>query len=39
MCIAIICFPGFDIVNLEINFIFLIMVFFYMVKKLKQKFK
>ena len=39
MCIAIICFPGFDVINFEINLIFLIEPFFYISKKLRQKFK
>ena len=39
ICIAIICFPGCDVVNFEINLIFLIKIFFYMTKKSKQKFK
>ena len=36
MCIIIICFPGRDIINFEIN---LIKLFFYMTKKSRQKFK
>ena len=32
MCIAIVCFPGCDVVNFEINLIFLIKPFFYMAK-------
>ena len=36
-CIAIICFPGCDI-NFEINLMFLIKPFFYMTKKLGQKY-
>ena len=39
MCIVIVCFPGCDIINLKINFIFHIKSFLYMVKKLRQKFK
>ena len=39
MCIAIVCFPGCDVINFEINLIFLIKPFFYMIKKLRQKFK
>ena len=31
-CIAIICFPSYDVINFEINFIFLIKPFFYMTK-------
>ena len=38
MCIAIICFPGFAVKNFEINLMFLIKLFFYMTKKLRQKF-
>ena len=30
MCIAIVCFPGCDVINFEINLIFLINLFFYM---------
>ena len=37
MCIAIACFPGFDVISFEINFIFLIKPFFYMTKKSRQK--
>ena len=36
MCIIIICFPGCGIINFEIN---LIRLFFYMIKKSRQKFK
>ena len=39
MCIAIVCFPGCDAINLEIDLIFLIKLFFYMTKKLRQNFK
>ena len=39
MCIAIVCFPGFDVKNFGINLVFLIKPFFYMTKKLRQKFK
>ena len=39
MSTAIICFPGYDVINFEINIIFQIKPFFYMNKKLKQKFK
>ena len=39
LCIAIVCFPGCDVINFEINLIFLIMSFVYMTKKLKQKLK
>ena len=37
--IAIVCWPGRDVINLEINLIFLIMPFFYMTKRSRQKFK
>ena len=33
MCIAIVCFPGCDVINFGINYIFLIKPFFYMTKK------
>ena len=33
MCIAIICFPGCDVINSKINLIFLIKPFLYMTKK------
>ena len=39
MCIAIICQPGCDAINSEINFIFQINPFFYMIKKSRQKSK
>ena len=39
MCIAIVSFPGCDVVNFEIDLIFLINPFFYMNKKSRQKFK
>ena len=39
MCIAIICYPGWDVINFEINLIFLIKQFFYMTKKSRQKVK
>ena len=39
MFIAIVCFPGCDVKNFEINVIFLIKPFFSMNKKSKQKFK
>ena len=35
----IVCFPGCDVINFEINLIFLIKPFFYMTKKSRQKFK
>ena len=37
MEIEIACFPGFDAVNFEINFIFLIKLFLYMTKKSRTK--
>ena len=33
MCLVIVCFPGCDVVNCEIDIIFLIQLFFYMTKK------
>ena len=39
MCILILCEPGYDAINLEINLIFLIKPFFYMSKKSRQKIK
>ena len=39
MCIAIVCFSGCDVINLEINLIFLIKPFFYMTRKSRQKFE
>ena len=39
MCIAIVCFSGCDVINFEINLIFLIKPFFYMTKKSRQTFK
>ena len=39
MCIAVVCFPGCDIINFEINIIFLIKPLFYMTKRPRQKFK
>ena len=39
MFIAIVFFPGCDIINFEINLIFLIKPFFYMTRKGRQKFK
>ena len=32
-CIAIVCFPGCDVINFQTNLIFLIGPFFYMIKK------
>ena len=39
MCTAILCFPGCNVINFEINFIVLIKPFFYMTEKSRQKFK
>ena len=39
MCIAIACLPGCDVMNFEINLIFLIKPFLYMTKKSTQKLK
>ena len=39
MCVAIVCFTGFDVINFEINLIFPIKSFFYMAKKSRRKFK
>ena len=39
MCIAIVCFPGCEVINFEITLIFLIKPFFYLAKKSRQKFK
>ena len=39
MSIAIICFPGCDVINFEINIIFLIKPVFYLARKSRQKFK
>ena len=39
MRIAIVCFPGCEVINFEINFIFLIKLFFYITRKSRQKFK
>ena len=38
MCIAIVCQPGSDVINFEINLIFLIKSFFDMAKTSRQKF-
>ena len=38
ICITIVCFPGCDVMNFEINLIFLIKSFFSMTKKSRQKF-
>ena len=37
MCIVIVCFPGCDVLKIEINFTFLIKPFFYMRKDLGYK--
>ena len=37
MCIAMVCEPGCDVINFEINLIFLIKSFSYMTKKSRQK--
>ena len=39
MCIAIVCFSGCDVIHFKINFSFLMKSFFYMIKKLRQKFQ
>ena len=39
MCIEIVCFPGFDVINSEVNLIFLIKPFLYIDEKSRQKFK
>ena len=39
MWITIVCEPGCDVINFEINLIFLIKLFSYMIKKSKQKFE
>ena len=39
MCIAIVCETGSDVINFEINLIFIIKSFFYMFKKSRQKLK
>ena len=39
MCITIVCLPGCDVINFEINLVFLIKAFCYMTKKSRQKFK
>ena len=38
MCTAIVCFPGFDVMNAEFNLIFLIKSFFLHVQKVTTKF-
>ena len=37
ICIAIVCFPDYGVINFEINLIFLIKQFLYMTKKSRQK--
>ena len=39
MCIAIVCFLDCDVINFEINLIFLIKSFLCMIKKLRQRFQ
>ena len=39
MCITIVCCPGCDAINIEINLIFFMKSFFYMTKKSRQNFK
>ena len=39
MCILIVCQPGCDVTNFEINLIFLIKPFFHMTKQSRQPFK
>ena len=39
MCIAIACNSGFDVMNFEVNLVFLIKSFSYMTKKPQQKVK
>ena len=39
MYIAIVCFPGCDVTNFEINLIFRLKPFFYMTKKSSLKLK
>ena len=39
LCIAIVCFPGCDVINFEINFTFLINPLSFLTKKSSQKFK
>ena len=39
MCIAIVCFSGCDVINFEIKLVCLIKPFFYMIKKLRKRFK
>ena len=39
MCVVVVCFSSCDITNFEINLVFLIKPFFYMIKESRQKFK
>ena len=39
VCMVILCYPGCDVINFEVNLIFLIKPFFYISKKLRQKFR
>ena len=39
MCIENVCYPGYDVVDFEINLIFLFKPFCDMTKKSRQKFK
>ena len=39
MCIAVVCFVGCDVINFEIDFVFLIKPFFYTIKNSRQKLK
>ena len=39
MYIAIVCFPGCNVINVEINLTFLIKLFFYIIKMPGQKFE
>ena len=38
MCTAVVCFPGCDVINFEINFVFLMIHFSYMTKNSREKF-
>ena len=39
MCIAILCFPGWDVISVETDFTFQVELFFYVTKKSREKFK
>ena len=39
MCIEILCFSAYDVINFEANLLFLIKLFFYKTKKLRQYLK